>query len=298
MTMPFFHRVRMFLELVRFSHTLFALPFALASMLVAAGGIPSWKVLLAILVCMAAARNSAMAFNRLVDARWDAQNPRTAKRHIPAKLLSPAMVKAFIGLNGVLFVAGAGTLNPLALLCALPVWLFLLSYSYWKRFSWSCHAFLGVAVGMSPLGAWIAVRGEFALFPALLGLILALWIAGFDVIYATQDEQADRALGLHSIPVQFGTPQALRIAMVLHGLMLFVWGLLGWLFFLPFPWWLGLGFVFSMLVYIHGFRRSSDLERLNQDFFLANVGISLVCLLSLAWIVFQNGGTLHVFGIS
>ncbi len=288
--MSFFPRTRMFLELVRFSHTLFALPFALAAMFVAAGGIPSWQVFVAILVCMATGRNSAMAFNRLIDAKFDANNPRTANRHIPAGKLSSLQVKVFIGINGLLFVLGAFTLNSLAFACAIPVWFFLLSYSLWKRFSWACHAILGIAIGMSPLGAWIAVRGEFAWFPALLGLMLGLWIHGFDIIYATQDEETDRALGLRSIPVRFGATKSLRIALVSHVGMLLVGLVLGYLYALPWPWWLSQGLCAVVLVYIHRFRKSNDLDRMNQDFFFANVLISLFCLAGLGLVVYLQGG--------
>lgn len=296
--MRLFGTTKLFLELVRFSHTLFALPFALASMLVAAGGIPSVRVWMAILVCMATARNSAMAFNRLIDAKWDAQNPRTAGRHLPAQKLSQGSVRLFIAINGLLFILGAASLNWLALVCALPVWLFLLSYSYWKRFSWACHLFLGIAIGLSPLGAWIAVRGEFHLFPILLGLMLALWISGFDIIYATQDEESDRSQGLHSIPVRFGRKKALQIAARFHLGMLGIWFLCGMLYALSWPWWSAWGITGFMLLYIHKFRKSSDLDRMNQDFFVANVAISLICLTALALIVFSGKGIQDVSWLS
>jgi len=288
--MRLMNQTKIFLELVRFSHTLFALPFALAAMLVAANGIPTLRVVFLILVCMATARNSAMAFNRLVDAKLDANNPRTAKRHLPAGKLSENQVLAFIVANGILFVFCAACLNHLAFACAFPVWFFLLSYSWWKRFSWACHAFLGLAIGMSPLGAWIAVRGHFALFPALLGLLLAFWIMGFDIIYATQDEASDREQGLHSIPVRFGTEKALQIALGLHVGMVCVGLLLAILFPLGWPWWLSLAACVGTLVYMHGFRRSNDLDRMNQDFFLANVAISVICLIGLALVVYLHGG--------
>jgi len=274
-------KARHYFELVRFSHTLFALPFALASMLVAAGGLPNWKTLLAILICMAAGRNSAMAFNRLIDAKFDALNPRTAKRHIPAGILTRRSVILFILVNGIMFIAVAARLNSLALLCAAPVWFFLLSYSLWKRFSWGCHAFLGLAIGMSPLGAWIAVRGEFALFPALLGLVLATWIAGFDIIYATQDESMDRELGLHSIPVRFGVKGALVIARLCHLGTLLAAIALGVVFSLGVYWWVSFTLTVLMLLYIHFLRTSDDLDQMNRDFFLANAGISLVVFLGL-----------------
>lgn len=281
-------------KLVRFSHTLFALPFALASMVVAAGGLPPWHVLLLILGCMATARNGAMAFNRLADARFDALNPRTAKRHLASGTLAKSNVVWFIVGNGVLFVVFAGLLNPLALICSVPVFLFLLSYSLWKRFSWLCHWFLGVAVGMSPLGAWIAVQGSFAAFPVLMGVVLALWMGGFDIIYSTQDEMVDRELGLHSVPARFGRKVALRIALASHVAMLGAAWCLGYVFHMGLSWWIPYGLMVSALAYIHFFRTSDDLDSLNRDFFLANVGISLVVFVGMvAWIA--TGGGLDGF---
>ncbi|HSQ41777.1 MAG TPA: UbiA-like polyprenyltransferase [Fibrobacteraceae bacterium] len=283
-------QTRMFLELVRFSHTLFALPFALASMLMAAQGLPDWRTLGLILLCMATARSSAMAFNRLADVRYDAANPRTAQRHLPSGKLSKAQVLAFIIFNGGLFLFGAALLNRLAFVCALPVWLFLLSYSFWKRYFWTCHLFLGAAIGMSPLGAWIAVRGEFALFPVLLGLMLLFWIAGFDIIYATQDEASDREQGLHSIPVQFGIDAALRIALILHLAMLVTGIIVGFGFHLPWPWWISQAACGLALLFIHTLRKSSDLDRMNGDFFVANILVSLFCLTGIGCVVLVSGG--------
>ena len=213
-------------HMVRFSHSLFAMPFAIGSMWVAANGFRGMaaaeavKIVALIVGCMVTARNSAMSFNRIADADIDAKNPRTAKRHLPAGRLSKASVIAFLTVNGILFVTFAALLQPLAGLLALPVWLLLLSYSYWKRFSWLCHWFLGFAIGMSPLGAWIAIRGEFAVFPIFLLVILMLWMGGFDIIYATQDEEIDRAMGLHSVPARFGRKRALQIAFWSHVAML------------------------------------------------------------------------------
>lgn len=277
----FFNLIQKFLELVRFSHTLFALPFAIGSMFYAAQGFPTIQQFALILLAMITARNSAMAFNRLIDAKFDAQNPRTAKRHIPAGKLSPNQVKIFIGLNGIAFVAVAGFLNSLALWCAFPVWVFLLSYSYWKRFSWLCHAFLGIAIGLSPLGAWIAIQGNFALFPALLGLFLALWITGFDIIYASQDIEADRELGLKSIPVKFGVQGAFKIAQFVHLAMYIVGVVIGLLFAMGMAWWSAMALTLLALLYIHFWRKSNDLDAMNRDFFLANVLISVTVFIGL-----------------
>jgi 4-hydroxybenzoate polyprenyltransferase len=278
-------------HLVRFSHSLFAMPFAIGSMWVAARGfrgmdaVEAVRIIALIVGCMVTARNSAMSFNRIADADIDAKNPRTAGRHLPAGRLSKASVIAFLVVNGILFVTFAALLQPLAGLLALPVWLLLLSYSYWKRFSWLCHWFLGFAIGMSPLGAWIAIRGEFALFPFFLLVILMLWMGGFDIIYATQDEEIDRAMGLHSVPARFGRRRALQIAFWSHMAMLVLCVVFGLFWNMGVPWWVVTGLMTAAVLYIHLFRKSDDLDAMNRDFFLANVAISVLVMAGLiVWI--------------
>ena len=278
-------------HMVRFSHSLFAMPFALGSMWVAANGFRGMDVaaaakMIALIVgCMVTARNSAMTFNRIADADIDAKNPRTAKRHLPAGRLSRRSVYAFLAVNGVLFVAFAFMLQPLAGALALPVWLLLLSYSYWKRFSWLCHWFLGFAIGMSPLGAWIAIRGEFAVFPIFLLVILMLWMGGFDIIYATQDEEIDRQMGLHSVPARFGRKRALQIAFWSHIAMLVLCVAFGLFWGMGAPWWVVTALMAAAVLYIHLFRKSDDLDAMNRDFFLANVAISVLVMAGLiVWI--------------
>ena len=278
-------------HLVRFSHSLFAMPFAIGSMWVAAAGFRGMETLdivkmVALIVgCMVTARNSAMSFNRIVDADIDAKNPRTAKRHLPAGRLNKGSVVAFLVVNGILFVVFAALLKPLAGLLALPVWLLLLSYSYWKRFSWLWHWFLGFAIGMSPLGAWIAIRGEFAVFPIFLLVILMLWMGGFDIIYATQDEEIDREMGLHSVPARFGRRRALQIAFWNHVAMLVLCVVFGVFWNMGAPWWVVTGLMTAAILYIHLFRKSDDLDAMNRDFFLANVAISVLVMLGLiVWI--------------
>lgn len=278
-------------HMVRFSHSLFAMPFAIGSMWVAANGFrgmsvaETMRIVLLIVGCMVTARNSAMSFNRIADADIDAKNPRTAKRHLPAGRLSKKSVVAFLAVNGVLFVLFAALLQPLAGLLALPVWLLLLSYSYWKRFSWLCHWFLGFAIGMSPLGAWIAIRGEFAVFPIFLLVILMLWMGGFDIIYATQDEEIDRAMGLHSVPARFGRKRALQIAFWSHVAMLALCVTFGVFWGMGIPWWAVTGLMTAAILYIHLFRKSDDLDAMNRDFFLANVAISVLVMAGLiVWI--------------
>lgn len=286
-------------HMVRFSHSLFAMPFAIGSMWVAANGFRDMsaaetaRIVLLIVGCMVTARNSAMSFNRIADADIDAKNPRTAKRHLPAGRLSKKSVIAFLIVNGILFVAFAFLLQPLAGMLALPVWLLLLSYSYWKRFSWLCHWFLGFAIGMSPLGAWIAIRGEFAVFPIFLLVILMLWMGGFDIIYATQDEEIDRQMGLHSVPARFGRKRALQIAFWSHVAMLALCVGFGVFWSMGVPWWVVTGFMTAAILYIHLFRKSDDLDAMNRDFFLANVAISVLVMAGLiVWICM--GGNVNV----
>ncbi|WP_290744960.1 4-hydroxybenzoate octaprenyltransferase [Fibrobacter sp. UBA4309] len=278
-------------HLVRFSHSLFAMPFAIGSMWVAANGFRGMepaeiaRIVVLIVLCMVTARNSAMSFNRIADAEIDAKNPRTAKRHLPAGRLSRASVIAFLAVNGILFVLFAVLLQPLAGALALPVWLLLLSYSYWKRFSWLCHWFLGFAIGMSPLGAWIAIRGEFAVFPIFLLVILMLWMGGFDIIYATQDEEIDRAMGLKSVPARFGRKRALQIAFWSHIAMLALCVAFGIVWAVGTAWWVVTALMAAAVLYIHLFRKSDDLDAMNRDFFLANVAISVLVMAGLiVWI--------------
>ena len=279
-------------RMVRFSHSLFAMPFAIGSMWVAANGFRGMDVLqitkfvLLIVGCMVTARNSSMSFNRLVDAKFDAENPRTSKRHLVTGALSKKAVIGFIAVNAALFCLLAWLLNPLAGIFSFPVLCALAFYSYWKRFSWFCHWYLGFAIGMSPLGAWIAVRGEFAAFPIFLMFILMLWMGGFDIIYATQDEKIDKRQGLHSVPARFGRAKALKIALASHLAMLALCVIFGVYWQMGIAWWSVFALMAAAILYIHLFRKSDDLDAMNRDFFLANVGISVLVMLGLiVWIL-------------
>jgi 4-hydroxybenzoate polyprenyltransferase len=269
-------QIRHYLSLVRFSHTLFALPFALASMLWAAQGRPGFRVFALVVLCMAFCRNAAMAFNRLADAAFDAANPRTARRHIPAGVLSRGGVTAFFLVNAALFIGCTWFLNTLAFALSVPALAAVCFYSLTKRFTAWSHLFLGFAIGISPVGAWIAVRGSFGLEAMLLSLSLLLWIAGFDIIYATQDEAFDRKAGLNSVVARYGRARALRISLSLHAAMLACLVLLEALFGLGWPFRAALGLTAALLAYLHLFRRSDSLDGLNQDFFLANIAVSLI----------------------
>ncbi len=271
-----------FLGLVRFSHTLFALPFALASLLWASQGRPGWRVFLLVLLCMVFCRNAAMAFNRLVDASIDARNPRTVRRHIPAGILSRKEVLLFFVANAVFFVGTTFFLNRLAFILSLPALAAACGYSLTKRFtSWS-HLFLGLAIGISPVGAWIAARGSFGPEAVLLCLALLFWISGFDIIYATQDHAFDSRAGLHSLVVRYGVSGALNISRVLHVAMLGCLIALEPLYHLGWPFRIALVIVAALLAYLHFFRRSASLDSLNQDFFKANIAVSLVVFFGIA----------------
>jgi 4-hydroxybenzoate polyprenyltransferase len=267
--------VRTTLEMIKFSHTLFALPFALLSAVLAAGGWPSGATLVKILLAMVGARSAAMAHNRLADRRLDAENPRTASRALPSGALSPAFVRIFLAASIAVFFAAAASLNRLTLLLSPVALGVLLLYAYTKRFTVLSHLFLGLCLGIAPVGAWIAVRGEIALLPVLLGLAVLFWTAGFDIIYSLQDEAHDRLAGLHSIPARFGARRALWISALLHalmaGLLLAVWRLSGggWLFLA------GVGATVAALVYQHAIVRPGDLSRVDAAFFTANGFVSV-----------------------
>ncbi len=265
-------QLRVVLEMIKFEHTLFALPFALIGMVLAADGWPSARTLAWIVVAMVGARSAAMGFNRLADRRIDAANPRTAARALPAGLLSPGFVALFVAASLALLVLAAVRLNPLCvklLAVAIPV---LLGYSYTKRFTWVSHLVLGLALAGAPLGAWIAVTGSFAPTPFLVAGVVLAWVAGFDVLYALQDERFDRERGLFSIPARFGTVASLWISALLHLATLAGLALLPFVYppGLGAPYWLGFALCVALLAYQHAIVRPGDLSRLDAAFFTAN----------------------------
>lgn len=273
-----FQRIRQLLELIRFSHTVFALPFALLSAVLAWRTVAfRWRDLLGILLCMVLARSAAMAFNRLADRRIDAENPRTKNRHIPAGLLSVRLVAAFTVLSSLGFIAATllflPNLWPLRL--SLPVLLFLLGYSYAKRWTALCHYWLAAALMLSPLAAWIAIAGTFAWPPVLLAAVIFFWVGGFDIIYACQDAEFDQKRGLQSIPARWGIANALRIAAASHLLTvaclagLWITADLGLVFLV------GIIAVAALLAYEHSLVRPDDLGRVNLAFFHVNAIISI-----------------------
>ncbi len=271
-------RLRLLLELIRFSHTIFALPFALLSAVLAWRDQPfRWQDLLGILLCMLFARSAAMAFNRLVDREIDAQNPRTQGRHLPAGLISVRAVFLFTLLTSLAFIASTLLFLPnrWPLYLSIPVLLFLLGYSYAKRFTIWCHYWLSAALMLSPLAAWIAIRGSLSIEPLLLGLVVFFWVGGFDIIYACQDVHFDQEKRLSSIPSRWGIKNALRFAMLSHLITLIclfsLWSVAG----LGTPFLIGILAVSCLLIYEHMLVNPENLNRVNLAFFHVNAVISI-----------------------
>ena len=274
--------IRITLEMIKWEHSVFALPFALCGAMLAAQGLPRWGQVAWIVVAMVAARSAAMAFNRLADADLDAANPRTAARALPAGLLSRRFVGLFVLVAAAVLVIAAWRLNRLALYLSPVALAILLLYSYTKRFTRWSHLVLGFALGTAPAAAWIAVRG--ALDPRILVLTAAVtfWVGGFDVLYACQDYEFDRRAGLHSVPRFLGIARALLLARLLHFLMLVLLGVLVLVFHLGGIAMVGVLAVAILLAYEHSLVRAGDLSRLNAAFFTMNGVISMVFFLFLA----------------
>ena len=273
--------VKSLARMVKLSHTVFALPFALASAAVAARGhgITVWQVV-AILLAMAGARTAAMGFNRIVDRHLDAKNPRTAGREIPTGKVSVVAASVLTAASAAVFVAAAASLGRLCLLLSPVVLALVLGYSFTKRFTWLCHLFLGLAIGMAPAGAWIAVRGSLAWPAVWLTVAVATWIGGFDVLYALADRDFDRSAGIRSIPVRFGVPASLAISAVAH--LLTVGALLaaGRAAGLGVVYYAGVAAVVAILAYEHSIVRPGDLSRLDVAFFNLNGYVSIVYFLA------------------
>ncbi len=264
------------LEMIKWEHSVFALPFALTGAVLAAGGWPHWRVLGLIVVCMVAARSAAMAFNRLVDARLDAANPRTSMRALPAGALSSRFVGGFVLVSCLVFVASAAMLNGLTLVLSPVALAVVLLYSYMKRVTRWSHVVLGLALGIAPSAAWIAVRGSLDPRIVVLTGAVLLWVGGFDVLYACQDFEHDRAAGLNSIPQAFGLDAAFWIARGMHVGMLLMLCWLVSLFGLGRVSMLGVGVVGVLLLYEHLIISPGDMRRMNAAFFTLNGIISVL----------------------
>jgi 4-hydroxybenzoate polyprenyltransferase len=271
--------LRVFLEMIRFEHTVFALPFAYLGMVLAAGGLPTLAQFAWITVAMAAARTAAMSLNRYIDRSLDARNPRTAKRPIQAGRISAGAVLFFAALSLAILGFAAWQLNRLVFVLFPGAVIFLVGYSYTKRFTALCHFILGFTDGLAPMGAWAAIRGSLftpADLPAWLLLgVVTMWIGGFDILYALQDVEIDRREGLHSLPAWLGVPAALNVARLSHMLTVGLLAAVGLVSGLGWPYWLGVVVVAGLLVYEHSLVSPADLSKLNLAFFNVNGYISI-----------------------
>jgi 4-hydroxybenzoate polyprenyltransferase len=275
-------RIQIVLEMIKFEHSVFALPFALVGALLAArvgGGLPTWRQILWIVVAMVGARSAAMTINRIADIEYDRRNPRTASRALPKGELSVGFAWAFtIAASGVLVFA-AWQLNPLALKLSPVALAILFFYSYTKRFTAWSHFVLGFCLGISPAAAWIAIRGSLDPRMLILCAAVTLWVGGFDVLYACQDVEFDKSAGLHSIPKKFGIARALIVARLMHIAMVALLAWLAWSFHLAWPAWAGIAVVAALLAYEHSLVKPNDLSKMNAAFFTVNGYISLLFLL-------------------
>jgi len=273
---PLLRNLRVTLEMIKWEHSIFALPFALCGAMLAAGGLPTAHQFAWIIVAMVAARSAAMAFNRLADVSIDAANPRTSARALPAGQLTPGFVATFVVISSLVFIVAAAELNRLALWLSPVALAVLLLYSYTKRFTRWSHLVLGFALGIAPSAAWIAVRGSLDPRILLLTAAVTFWVAGFDVLYACQDFEFDRASGLHSIPRYLGISRALWVARAFHVIMLLLLVALMLAFGLGRVAVAGLAVVAALLAYEHSLVAAGDLRKLNAAFFTMNGVISVV----------------------
>ena len=275
-------RIRVVLEMIKFEHSVFALPFALVGALLAAragGGLPTWRQILWIVVAMVGARSAAMTMNRIADIEFDRRNPRTQSRALPTGELSVAFAWVFTLAASAVLVIAAWQLNPLALKLSPIALVVLFFYSYTKRFTTWSHFVLGFCLGMSPAAAWIAIRGSLDWRMLVLCAAVTLWVGGFDVLYACQDVEFDKAAGLHSIPKKFGIARALWAARAAHVVMVALLAWLAWSFQLAWPAWAGIAVVAALLGYEHSLVKPNDLSKINAAFFTVNGYISLLFLL-------------------
>src|SRR3989440_9715707 len=276
-------KINILYEAIKFEHTIFALPFAYLGMVLAAHGLPTLWQIFWITLAMVGARSFAMATNRLVDASQDALNPRTANRALPKRLLKPIEMLLFALVALALFAFSAWELNPLCLMLLPVALVFLVGYPYTKRFTWLCHLVLGLADGIAPIGGWIAVNPTISvanlLPPVLLGLAVAAWVGGFDLIYSCQDLEFDRKMGLHSIPARFNVAAALTLSTLMHALTIGLFLIVGILLHLGLIYWAGLAISTALLIYEHRLVSPKDLSKLNVAFFNMNGYIALVVFL-------------------
>jgi 4-hydroxybenzoate polyprenyltransferase len=279
---PFLKNLRVTLEMIKWEHSVFALPFALCGAMLAANGTPTVRQLSWIVVAMVAARSAAMSFNRLADAEIDAANPRTRARALPSGMLSGGFVRSFVIVSSAVFVLAAWELNRLAFALSPVALAVLLFYSYTKRWTRWSHLVLGFALGIAPAGAWIAVRGDLDPRILLLTAAVTFWVGGFDVLYACQDLDFDERSGLHSLPRYCGIGKSLWIARIFHLIMLSLLGALVWSFGMGSIAIVGIAVVFLLLAYEHSLVSKGDLSKLNAAFFTMNGIIAVVFLVFMA----------------
>ncbi len=272
-------RTALILDMVKFPHTIFALPVALMATFLAARGWPAWDKLGLIILAMTGARNGAMAFNRLADTKYDVQNPRTCTRALPAGKISSLQVTIFITICSTLFILSAYLLGPLPFALSPVALAVIYTYSYTKRFTSYSHLFLGLSLGIAPIGAWIGIRGRIEPLPLFIALATLLWVAGFDIIYSCLDADFDHRVGLYSIPQRFGLRRALQISAVLYALMFAVLVLIMYLGQLHIIYGFGLLVIGGLLIYQHIIVKPNDLSRANLAFCTINGIISMVLFL-------------------
>jgi 4-hydroxybenzoate polyprenyltransferase len=284
--MPKMRLLRQYSGFVRFEHTVFALPFAFASMAVAARntcGWPGWRIFLLILAAMVCARTAAMGFNRIADREFDAKNPRTRQRHLPAGGIALSEAWMLVGLSSAGFLVVTWFINRICFYLS-PVALVIVGfYSYTKRLTSLSHFFLGGSLALAPLGAWLAVTGQFAWPPVVLAVAVIFWLVGFDIIYATQDFEFDRQAGLHSLPARLGIPAALHVAQAAHTVMAATLLAFGLISGMRLPYYIGWTVIVACLIGQHFLARKQDPVSLNVAFFRMNAIISLVFLLAVVF---------------
>jgi 4-hydroxybenzoate polyprenyltransferase len=276
---PMLDTIRRVLQFIRFSHTIFALPFAIGSMLVAARGLPDWPLALLILLAMVFARTAAMAFNRVADWELDQRNPRTAGRH---KLVAKPIAILLVVVSAICFLVTCRFINPLCFLLSPVALGIIFFYSYTKRFTSFTQFVLGLSLAIAPIGAWLAVRGEFALPPLILALGVIFWVGGFDLIYSIQDYEFDQQAGLHSMVVKYGVPASLRLAQIMHGALLLCLVAFGYVGGLGWVYYGALLLVCGALLYEHRAAARLDLNGINRAFFQSNAFVSVVLVAAIA----------------
>ncbi len=276
-------KIAALLEMIKFKHTVFALPFAFMGAWLARGGVPDGMVFMWIVLAMAGARTSAMGFNRIIDARFDKENPRTAGRAIPAGDIKMIEAWAMVTIATILFFVACAQLNALTLKISPLALGLTLFYSYTKRFTWFCHVVLGVALAFSPLGGFVAVKGSFAGFPWMLSAAVLFWVAGFDAVYACMDADFDKARGLHSMPARFGRQGAFKLAVLFHAIAFLLFTYTGLYCQLNIYYFLGVAITGLALFYQHLIVNPRDLTNINMSFFTMN-GVISVTLFVATWL--------------